>query len=71
LATLPEEQRTLVLLCDVQGYSYDEAAEVERINLGTVKSRLSRGRARLREWLARRPELLPARYRSLFEEREG
>lgn len=68
LASLPPDQRAVVVLCDVQGYSYAEAAEVERTNVGTIKSRLSRGRARLRDWLATRPELLPAGLRSDFEQ---
>ncbi len=57
LATLPDEQRMLVVLCDVQGLSYEEAAEVSQVALGTVKSRLSRARARLRDYLAQRGEL--------------
>ena len=57
LLTLPEEQRALVVLCDVQGLSYEEAAEVTGAALGTVKSRLSRARARLRDHLAERGEL--------------
>jgi RNA polymerase sigma factor (sigma-70 family) len=48
---LPDEQRLAVVLCDVQGLSYDEAAQAMEVELGTVKSRLSRGRARLRELL--------------------
>ncbi len=57
LATLPDEQRTLVVLCDVQGLSYEEAAATAQVALGTVKSRLSRARARLRDYLAERGEL--------------
>ncbi len=57
LMRLPEEQRTLVVLCDVQGLSYEEAAEATGAALGTVKSRLSRARARLRDILAERGEL--------------
>jgi RNA polymerase sigma-70 factor (ECF subfamily) len=48
---LAPEQRLTVVLCDVQGLSYDEAAQVMEVELGTVKSRLSRARARLRELL--------------------
>jgi RNA polymerase sigma-70 factor (ECF subfamily) len=51
LATLPEEQRLVVLLCDVQGYAYEEAATITGVALGTVKSRLSRARSALREQL--------------------
>jgi RNA polymerase sigma factor (sigma-70 family) len=57
LATLPEDQRVLVVLCDVRGLSYEEAAEVTSVALGTVKSRLSRARARLRVYLKERGEL--------------
>lgn len=62
LAELPEDQRLVVILCDLQGLAYDEIAEVTGANLGTVKSRLSRGRARLRDVL-RQGELLPQRFR--------
>ena len=47
LAQLPPEQRTALILVDVQGYSVAEAAEIMQIAEGTVKSRCSRGRARL------------------------
>ncbi len=51
------EQRLAVVLCDVQGLSYDEAAEVMSVELGTVKSRLSRARAHLRDLLLASGEL--------------
>jgi RNA polymerase sigma-70 factor, ECF subfamily len=54
---LPPEQRLTVVLCDVQGLSYDEAAQIMAIELGTVKSRLSRARAQLRVMLAEKGEL--------------
>jgi RNA polymerase sigma-70 factor (ECF subfamily) len=63
ILTLPPDQRTTLVLSDVQGLSYDEIAEVTQTNLGTVKSRLSRARARLRDYLLTQQELLPARYR--------
>jgi RNA polymerase sigma-70 factor (ECF subfamily) len=59
---LPEDQRITIILCDVQGMPYDEIAQITGTTLGTVKSRLSRGRARLRD-LLKAGELLPARYR--------
>lgn len=48
LASLPEGQRAVVVLVDVQGLSYQEAAEALRCELGTLKSRLNRARLRLR-----------------------
>jgi RNA polymerase sigma-70 factor, ECF subfamily len=57
LLTLPDDQRVIVVLCDIQGLSYEEAAEAEGVALGTVKSRLSRARARLKQFLIERGEL--------------
>jgi len=54
LATLPPEFRAAVVLCDVEGLSYDEIAEILDAKLGTVRSRIHRGRAMLREALAHR-----------------
>jgi RNA polymerase sigma-70 factor (ECF subfamily) len=54
---LPTEQRLTVVLCDVQGLSYDEAAQIMSVELGTVKSRLSRARAQLRVRLVENGEL--------------
>ena len=44
LDRLPEERRLAVILVDVQGLSYEEAAQVMNCSIGTVKSRISRGR---------------------------
>jgi RNA polymerase sigma factor (sigma-70 family) len=63
IETLPPEQRIIVVLSDVQGLSYKEIADVTGVTLGTVKSRLSRGRAKLRDQLLEQRELLPGRYR--------
>ena len=52
LATLPDEQRAALVLVDLQGHSVDEAAAVLEVAPGTVKSRCSRGRARLAPLLA-------------------
>ena len=60
---LPEDQRIVVVLSDVQGLAYQEIAEVIDQPLGTVKSRLSRGRRRLRDFLLEQKELLPSQYR--------
>ncbi len=51
---LPERHRVVVVLCDLEERSYDEAARHLRCPVGTVKSRLARARERLREGLARR-----------------
>jgi RNA polymerase sigma factor (sigma-70 family) len=56
---LPEEQREVVILRDLEGYELHEAAEILGVALGTVKSRLHRGHKRLREWLRER-NLSPA-----------
>lgn len=45
---LPEEFRTAVLLCDVEGFDYAEIAQILKVPIGTVRSRISRGRERLR-----------------------
>jgi RNA polymerase sigma-70 factor (ECF subfamily) len=49
--SLPTEQRTVVGLRDIEGLSYEEIAAITGLNLGTVKSKLSRGRLELREKL--------------------
>lgn len=51
LGQLQPDQRLAVMLSDVHGHSYDEIAEISGVALGTVKSRINRGRARLREIL--------------------
>jgi RNA polymerase sigma-70 factor (ECF subfamily) len=43
--------------------SYEEIAQVTTVNLGTVKSRLSRARSKMRDYLREHQELLPANYR--------
>ncbi len=48
LRDLPEDYRTAVVLCDVLDFSYEEIAEALDIPVGTVRSRIHRGRARLR-----------------------
>jgi RNA polymerase sigma-70 factor (ECF subfamily) len=58
LAEIPDDQREVIILSDIQGLSYQEIADMTGINIGTVKSRLNRARSRLRELLMA-AELLP------------
>lgn len=51
------EQRQAIVLADIHGYRYDEIAAIAGCSVGTVKSRVSRGRQRLRVILSRDPEL--------------
>ena len=60
---LPLDQRTALILCDIQGLSYEEIALATQSSLGTVRSRISRGRARMRLLLSDYQELLPRDYR--------
>lgn len=53
LQTLPQDQREAVTLREMGGLEYAEIAEITGTELGTVKSRINRGRAALREWLTR------------------
>jgi RNA polymerase sigma-70 factor (ECF subfamily) len=55
LQQLPEVFRTVVVLREIEGFGYEEIAEMLHVNLGTVKSRLTRGRAALREALVKDP----------------
>lgn len=55
LAALPEEQRAAVLLVGLEGLAYADAAAVLDVPVGTLMSRLSRGRARLREAMSGKP----------------
>ena len=60
---LPQDQRLALVLIDIQGFSYEEAAQVTGVSLGTVKSRLSRARHEMRDLLRARSELLPNQFR--------
>ncbi len=64
---LPEEFRSVVVMIDMQGLDYTEAAQATGTPLGTVKSRLARARLRMRDCLQGFGELLP----SLFRQEEG
>jgi len=58
LSDLPEEWRTSILLCDVEGFSYPEVAEALSCPIGTVRSRIARGRAHLLAALGGRTDTL-------------
>ncbi len=56
LAGLPDDQRTALLLVDLQGFTYEEVAGIMGVATGTIKSRVSRARAALRDELLGNPE---------------
>ena len=60
LAALPPDFRAAVVLCDIEGLSYEEIATTLDVKLGTVRSRIHRGRALLRDALAHRRPYAPA-----------
>ena len=49
MAELPDDQREAIIMVGAAGFSYDEAAEIADVAPGTIKSRVSRARARLTE----------------------
>jgi RNA polymerase sigma-70 factor (ECF subfamily) len=61
---LPPNQRITLVLADLQGLRYEEIAAALGVSMGTVKSRLSRARARVRDALLESGDLLPDSYRS-------
>ena len=63
MATLPQEQRLAMTLRDIQGMNYEEAGQGMGCSLGTVKSRLSRARAAMRDFLLAHGELIPKEFR--------
>lgn len=64
LEALPPEFRAAVVLCDIEGLSYEEIAATLGVKLGTVRSRIHRGRAHLREALEHRRPARRARERT-------
>jgi RNA polymerase sigma-70 factor, ECF subfamily len=60
---LPLDQRVAMVLCDIEGLSYEEIAATTQATMGTVRSRISRARAKLRGYLYQHKELLPGNYR--------
>ncbi len=63
LDALPDDQRMVIVMCDVQEMDYAEIASAMRIALGTVKSRIARARAKLRDCVQHQRELLPSAFR--------
>ena len=59
MGSLPEGMRTAIYYADVRGHTYAETAAILNVPLGTVMSRVSRGRQRLRVALAHRPDFAP------------
>mgnify|MGYP000892149186 CR=1 FL=1 len=62
ILSLPEDQRTVIILRDIQGFSYDEIAKIMNCPEGTVKSRINRSRQILRDRLKPKLELLKGDY---------
>jgi hypothetical protein len=56
LARISEEQRQAILLIGLEGTSYEEAATILDVPIGTIRSRVFRGRESLRRLMDRRPE---------------
>lgn len=65
---LHSDQRIVLVMSDVEGYSYQEIADSAGVQLGTIKSRLSRARANVRQCLQAVQELLPIEYRLVRDE---
>jgi RNA polymerase sigma-70 factor, ECF subfamily len=71
LRQIPEPFHAVVVLRDIEGFSYEEVAEILGVNLGTVKSRLMRGRAYLKARLAGFAETAVKRPSSGFQPMEA
>ncbi|MDR2257208.1 MAG: sigma-70 family RNA polymerase sigma factor [Arthrobacter sp.] len=66
LGELAPDYRVAVVLCDLEGFSYEEIADTLGLKLGTVRSRIHRGRTQLRASLAHRDPRPPATARTLM-----
>ena len=64
ILSLPPDQRNVLVLVDVQGLSYEEAAGAAGVAVGTIRSRLSRARRRARTYLKEHTDLLPSSRRN-------
>ena len=71
IAELPEEQREALVMTQLEGISYEEAAERLGVSEGTVKSRVNRAKSKLKEWLAEERELSPGNYVQRNERQRG
>ena len=69
IARLPEEQRDALVLTQLEGIPYETAARRLGVSEGTVKSRVNRARAKLKEWLSENGELSPGNHVQRNEER--
>lgn len=63
MQALPNDQRVTLVMFDIEGYSYQEIADTSAVQLGTVKSRLSRARLGMRRCLDGKRELFPQFFR--------
>lgn len=59
---LPEEYRTVIVLRDIQGFTYEEIANIIKCPEGTVKSRINRARQALKKILQQKKELINEEY---------
>lgn len=57
IGDLPQDMRAAIVLRDIHGYSYEEISDILDTNVGTIKSRISRGREKLREVFVKQKEL--------------
>lgn len=55
--SLPDDQKSVVVLRDINGFSYNEIEQITEVSIGTIKSRISRGRAQLKKILLKNREL--------------
>ena len=67
---LNPDQKLVLVLCDIDGMDYDEISQQAGATLGTIKSRLSRARASVRDCLSAVRELLPSAYRLISDKSE-
>ena len=71
IGRLPEEQREALVMTQLEGVPYEKAAEMLGVSEGTVKSRVNRAKAKLKEWLTEKGELSPGKSVQRNEEGKG